>query len=169
VTISDCTFRYLGSNGIFVSKHARNIEIERNVFKLIEGTPMMLVGDPLYLHEKPWDRRFDEEFVSGVQIRNNVAHDLGLVEIQSCAVMLSICKDVTIEKNVFYNGPRGAVVLNDVFAGDFHIQQNVLFGFVQEVGFTIYVFSLFPVKAVYVSPTFLVIFSLYLATFNFYG
>ncbi|KAH9252029.1 hypothetical protein BASA81_010011 [Batrachochytrium salamandrivorans] len=131
VMVADCIFRNLGSNGLFISKYARRVNVLRNEFAFLEGSPMVLVGDPLYFAPEPWDRRNDVEHISGITIKYNLMHDLGLVEMQSCPILLSICANVLIEQNVMYNGPRGAVVLNDIYGGNIVVRRNVIFGFVQ--------------------------------------
>jgi hypothetical protein len=131
ILIADCVFTKLGSHAIFASNYVRNLQILRNNFYALDGSAIMLAGDPKFSTAQPWDRRFDPDYISTVLIRNNVISEIGLMEIQSAGIFGTLAKDIVIERNVIYNGPRAAVVFNDLFGGNLITRDNVMFNMVR--------------------------------------
>jgi len=130
IQIADCEFQYLGSNALFISNYGRNIDIVRNRFFALDQSGIVIAGDALFQSNQPWNRTNDAEYVSGVTITYNTGRNFGLSAFQTFAVYLSICKDITIENNVFYTGPRSAICYGDVFGGNYFIRKNLIFNFV---------------------------------------
>jgi len=127
--VQDNRFTWCGGNALFLFGHSRNISIERNDFYAIGSTAIALVGDPNFNAADPWKIT---DFPQTIRIYGNVASHLGLIVKQSAGTFLSIAKEVTQEENVFFNGPRGGVVINDGFGGGHEIRRNVVFQFVLE-------------------------------------
>jgi len=57
---------------------------------------------------------------------------IGIWGKQVGAIYQSITAESLIEKNVFFNGPRAGINVNDGFGGGHLIQDNLLFNFVRE-------------------------------------
>ena len=131
IHVADCEFENLGTHGIFLSNYARNVTIDRNSFYGLDATAVMLAGDAKLTHPRPWDRRFDQDHIAGVAIRYNIMRELGLMEIQSAGVFGTIAKDVLVERNIIFNGPRAAVVYNDLFGGNLVTKENIMFNMVR--------------------------------------
>lgn len=131
IHVSDCSFTNLGSNGIFVSKYARNVIIERNTLSILDGSGILVVGDPKYESPTPWDRTSDLDWPQAITVQNNWIHDIGLREFQAAGIFTSIAKQTLYTSNVIHDGPRAGIIFNDLFGGLHTTMNNILFNLVE--------------------------------------
>eukprot|EP00794_Sanderia_malayensis_P005521 gene5521-6206_t len=126
LTISGCTFTAPGGNGIFIGNYTRNATIADNYIALAGDNGIAVVGHTLYINGTNGDQP------RGTQILRNVIHDTGVWGKGTYSYSQSIACQSHIEGNVFFNGPRGSININDGFGGGNTITKNVLFNFVRE-------------------------------------
>ena len=122
-------FFWCAGNAVLLNKHIREVSVEYNEFWGIGASAIAVVGDPNFLAEEPWKI---QEYADKVRLYRNVAAEVGLIVKQSAATFVTIGKRITIEQNVFYDGPRGGIVFNDGFGGGHVVRRNVVFQFVLE-------------------------------------
>ena len=129
--VADNTFTYVGGNGVFLSRFIRRVRVQRNAFRGVGSSAIMVVGDPRYSSADPWNGNAPEH-VDTVLVSGNVASEVGVWVKQSSGVFLSIAKNILVENNVFYNGPRAGITLNDGYGGNNVFTRNVVFNQVRE-------------------------------------
>jgi hypothetical protein len=66
----------------------------------------------------------------GLTLQRNLAHELGLFVKQSGFYYHAMGANVSVLENVFFNGPRAGVNINDGFGGGHEISRNVGFNMV---------------------------------------
>ena len=66
----------------------------------------------------------------GLTLQRNLAHELGLFVKQAGFYYHAMSANVTAEENVFFNGPRAGINMNDGFGGGHDISRNVGFNLV---------------------------------------
>ncbi|KAH9258042.1 hypothetical protein BASA81_003605 [Batrachochytrium salamandrivorans] len=131
--VTNCQFRFLGGNGILVSRFARFVDIYRNDFQSLGSTAVLLVGDPLFASSDPYDRRVHTtNHVELVSVRENVMSELGLAVKQSSGIFIAISKSIMMERNVIFDCARAAITYNDAFGGNNTASKNVVFHTVLE-------------------------------------
>ena len=69
----------------------------------------------------------------GCQIVGNIVSEVGMWEKQSSAWFQAVTAQTNISGNVFYNGPRAAINVNDGFGGGDDIAYNLIFNMVRGV------------------------------------
>jgi len=131
VNVTDCTFAYLGGNGIFVSGYARDVALSYNSFFALGGTALLTVGNPKYYDAMPWDMTHEIRYPVNTVISHSWARNFGLAVAQSAAVFVSISYRTAVSHCVFHNGPRSGVNINDGFLGGQLISHTILFNLVQ--------------------------------------
>lgn len=125
-------FFYMGGNGIFVSRNARDLTIQRNHFNVTGSSAILLVGDPLFDSPTPFDRTRDSDFIERVIVSENMAHHIGIVVKQSAGVFLAITKSIVLERNTIFDCARAGIIINDGFGGNTTIAHNIVFNTVME-------------------------------------
>ncbi|KAH9262978.1 hypothetical protein BASA82_000001 [Batrachochytrium salamandrivorans] len=131
--VTNCQFRFLGGNGILVSRFARFVDIYRNDFQSLGSTAVLLVGDPLFASSDPYDRRVHTtNHVELVSVRENVMSELGLAVKQSSGIFIAISKSIMMERNIIFDCARAAITYNDAFGGNNTASKNVVFHTVLE-------------------------------------
>lgn len=65
---------------------------------------------------------------------NNVCHELGVFQLQSSCWFQAKTAQTTVVKNLFYNGPRAGINMNDGFGGGNRISQNVIWNQCRQSG-----------------------------------
>ena len=147
ITFNGCTFARLDGNAVMISGYNRNATISNNDFSYIGGNAIAAWG---YTNETKTDPGRP-----GVQIENapyagvdgtdgnhprytnvigNVAREVGLYEKQSSFFVQAKTAQSTISGNVFFNGPRAGVNMNDGFGGGDEISHNLVFSACRESG-----------------------------------
>lgn len=68
------------------------------------------------------------------EISHNMIHELGAFEKQSSMVFIAKSCGTYIHNNVFFNGPRAGINVNDGFCGGHRIHSNIIFNTCRESG-----------------------------------
>ena len=138
VRVSACNFRDLDGNGIFISKHAKDVHIVGNRFDFLTASAILVVGDPHYKRSSQvegaemWDMTNVRYFPDDVVIDGCFGAEFGIQLKQSAAVFVAISRRVRITNSVFFNGPRAGVAMNDGFGGEHLVEHNLMFNLVRE-------------------------------------
>lgn len=67
----------------------------------------------------------------GVQVLNNVVFENGVWGKQTYPFVQSRSCETNVNGNIFFNGPRAGININDGFGGGNEINNNLLFNFVR--------------------------------------
>ena len=67
-------------------------------------------------------------------ISNNIAREMGVFQKQSSFYFQATSCLVTVEKNIFFNGPRAGINVNDGFGGGNDVNTNLIFNMCRESG-----------------------------------
>eukprot|EP01083_Nonionella_stella_P003656 10523_1 len=135
--VKECHLTHLDGIGIFLTGYNRNTTIENNEFSWIGDSAMAAWGytsglDELLPGGGPDGR--DGNQPRFTMIRNNMVHEIGIWEKQSSMWFQATSAQTRLINNVFFNGPRAAVNVNDGFGGDNHMIGNLLMNTCRESG-----------------------------------
>jgi len=146
-TIHDCKMERLDGNGLMISGYNRNTTVTECDFAYIGATAIASWGytnetdtDPtrpgIVLENAPQAGvdMTDGEHPQFNRIQGCTAREVGLYEKQSSFYMQAKTVRSTITGNVFFNGPRAGINLNDGAGGGDEISHNLVFSTCRESG-----------------------------------
>lgn len=128
LSISQCLFIRLDGNALFLSGYNRNATIEQNEFVWIGDSAMASWG---YTTDN-YVNGTEGNFPRYTQVLYNFVHENGQYTKQTSAWMQAKTVQTYFEGNIFFNGPRAGININDGFGGGNELFQNVLFNQVRE-------------------------------------
>ena len=120
-TVESCTFTRNDGIGIMVSGFNRYATLQNNEFVWNGETAMAGWG---YTNNMDGTNGEQPRFT---RVLNNFVHEIGHYEKQSSAWFQAKTAQSLIQGNIFFNGPRAMINLNDGFGGATRIQDNLLF------------------------------------------
>ncbi|KAJ1447220.1 pectin lyase fold/virulence factor [Pelagophyceae sp. CCMP2097] len=146
-TVDGCAFDRLDGNGMMVSGYNRNATIKDSDFSFIGGTAIAAWG---YTNETKIDPGrpgvvnldypkagvdgTDGEHPRYTSVVGNTAREVGLYEKQASFFMQAKTAASTVSGNVFFNGPRAGINMNDGFGGGDEVSRNLVFSTCRESG-----------------------------------
>ena len=141
-----CAFENLGGNAVFISRHARRVEVCASEFNHLGASAVCVVGDPSsvrcpsYWHHhitNPSDLTpgpQGEAYPADCLISDNVMRNFGEVEKQTAGVLISMSEHITVDHNTVCLCPRAGICINDGTFGGHRISNNDVFATVLETG-----------------------------------
>ena len=129
IAIRRARFDQVDGNGAFLSRFARNCSITDSDFLRIGATAIAAVGAS---SRGMIDNSQNWEYPAYNVIRGNHVHTVGVWVKQSAAYFKALTRSNIIVDNVFHDGPRSGINLNDGFAGGDRLSGNLLFNYVKE-------------------------------------
>ena len=126
VNISNCLFYSPGGNGLLLNNYVRGAIIEENEFVWVGDNAIVAVGSTQLIDGT------DGNQPRGTKVIGNLVHEVGVFGKQVCAYVQSLACETELIGNVFFNGPRAGININDGFGGGNVLQNNLLFNFVRE-------------------------------------
>lgn len=154
-TVTDCSFEYLGGNGVFMSGYNRNNEVKNSQFVHVGESAVCFVGLPSAVRfYQTWDDReilgkdWDEmregmdlelgpktaDYPKNCVVENSIMHDFGDVGKQVAGIYISMSHKIRASHNTIYNCPRAGICINDGTWGGHIIEHNDIWETVQETG-----------------------------------
>jgi len=144
--LSDCEFRDLGGNAVFISRYNLNTVIKSNHFHRLGASAVCIVGDTSAVRSGSFEYK---EFIPYEQldqtpgpdnsryprqctIEDNLIHDIGQVEKQVAGVQIQIASEIIVRHNTIYRVPRSAINVGDGSFGGHVIEYNDAFETVLE-------------------------------------
>lgn len=147
ISVTNCIFDRLDGNAMMISGYNRNATIFNSDFSFIGGSAITSWGytnetrtDPgrpgVILENAPMAGvdGTDGEHPRHTHISGCTAREVGLYEKQSSFYMQAKTAHTTITHNVFFNGPRAGINMNDGFGGGDEISHNLVFSTCRESG-----------------------------------
>eukprot|EP01083_Nonionella_stella_P012567 35640_1 len=139
ITITDNLFTRLDGIAVSINRYNRNISIFKNEFAWIGDTVIAAMGDTTGVAFEDSRTEMGFDGTNGnqprfVNISLNYVHELGIWEKQSSFYFAAKSCDNLVYANVFYNGPRAGININDGFGGNTNISRNLLFNTCRESG-----------------------------------
>mmetsp|Transcript_5666 Transcript_5666/g.13013 ORF Transcript_5666/g.13013 Transcript_5666/m.13013 type:complete len:787 (+) Transcript_5666:23-2383(+) len=145
--IEGCTFDRLEGNAVMVSGYNRDATVQSSDFSFLGGNAVVAWG---YTNETNTDRGrpgvhlanapaagvdgTDGEHPVGTTVQNCSAREIGLYEKQSSFFVQAKTARSKVLSNVFFNGPRAGINMNDGFGGGDEIARNLVFSTCRESG-----------------------------------
>ena len=126
VNISNCLFYSPGGNGLLLNNYVRGAVIEENEFVWVGDNAIVAVGSAQLIDGT------DGNQPRGTKVIGNLVHEVGVFGKQVCAYVQALACETELIGNVFFNGPRAGININDGFGGGNVLQNNLLFNFVRE-------------------------------------
>jgi len=121
LTVNSCLFKRLDGNALMLSGYHRNATVSNSVFKWIGDSVMAAWGYTDGIDGTGGDQpRF-------TNIIGNMASEIGHFEKQASQWFQAKTAQTYIAKNIFFNGPRALININDGFGGGNEIVNNLLF------------------------------------------
>jgi len=135
-TIANCAMERNDGNAIMVSGHNTATTITANDIRWTGDSAIALWGrtDELGGNKSLFGMLADDDHPVAPQISHNLIHELGAFEKQSSHVFIAKSCGAVIHHNVFFNGPRAGINVNDGFCGGHSIYQNLIFNTCRESG-----------------------------------
>jgi hypothetical protein len=128
LNVSDCLFIRLDGNALFLSGYNRNATIQRNEFVWIGDSAMASWGTTIDNLVNGTDGNFPRY----TSVLYNFVHENGVWTKQTSAWMQAKTVQTYFEGNIFFNGPRAGININDGFGGGNELVSNLLFNQVRE-------------------------------------
>ncbi len=154
-SIEDCSFKYLGGNGVFMSAYNRNNEVKNCVFEHLGESAVCFVGLPSAVR---WYATWDDKEILGKDwnemrkgmdlepgpkspdypencvVENCIMHDFGDIGKQVAGVYISMSHKIRVSHNTIYNCPRAGICINDGTWGGHIIENCDIWETVRETG-----------------------------------
>lgn len=128
LSISDCTFSRIDGNAVFLSGYSRNASIARNEFVWLGGSGVASWGRTA--NNGPDATDGNQPY--GTAITDNICHEIGHYEKQSSCYFSGVSALANVSGNIFYNGPRAHININDGHGGGNVITRNMLWNSCRE-------------------------------------
>jgi len=124
--IANCTFERLDGNAVFLDSWNRDAAILGCQFSWIGNTAIAL-----------WGMTADADATAGTQpwrtrVEGNMCREVGIHEKQSSCFFQATSAATLLADNIFFNGPRALVNMNDHMAGGDEVARNLLFNSCRE-------------------------------------
>ncbi len=128
ITVEGNVFDSPGGNGLIVTGYARNVAVRGNEFKFVGDNVVVVLG-----------RADLMDATTGTQPRHTIIdghlmREFGIWGKQTCALGQSLGTQTTFVNNIFFNGPRAGININDGLGGGNLIKKNIGFNMVRETG-----------------------------------
>lgn len=137
-TVKDCSFERLDGNAVMFSKYNRNGSVLDSDFAYIGSTAVVAWGHTNETDGDNWPEAgvdgTDGNHPRGTTVQGNNVREVGLYEKQSSFFMQAKTAETTIAGNVFFNGPRAGINMNDGFGGGDRVLGNLVFSTCRESG-----------------------------------
>ena len=128
LTIKNCLFDSPGGNGLFLSNYVRGAVIDGNEFKFCGESGVVLMGSADLMDGTNGNQP------RGTKITGNYIHEFGIFGKQTAAFCQALSAQTNFSYNIFFNGPRAGVNVNDGFGGGNFFSRNLGFNLVRETG-----------------------------------
>lgn len=154
-SIEDCSFEYVGGNGVFMSAYNRNNVVRNCRFVHTGESAVCFVGSPAAVRfYQTWDDReidgkdwnemrenMDLEpgpkspaYPANCVVENSIMHDFGDFGKQVAGVYISMSHKIRVSHNTIYNCPRAGICINDGTWGGHIIEHCDIWETVRETG-----------------------------------
>jgi hypothetical protein len=129
-TVLGSLFINLGANGVAISGWNRGAAVVDSEFVWLGENAVVSAG----LSGGVFDNTFASGagYGEGPVVRRNLVHEVGLFVRQAGFYYQGMTANATVDGNVFFNGPRAGININDGFGGGHKISRNVGFNMVRE-------------------------------------
>ncbi len=148
ITFENCSFKNIGSNGIYIGGYGKGHRITGCRFLNIGSTAIQVAGSASAVYEPSfWENDMhadlpvhrtkvehpektgpaSEEYPRDVFIENNFIENVGIYEKQSSGINLSVCYNVKILHNTICKSARSNINVNDGTFGGHEIAYNDIF------------------------------------------
>jgi hypothetical protein len=121
-------FFSIGGNGVMLSGWNKGASVTDSEFQWVGESAVVSGGDPS-AHDCS---AIDAPVGEGLLLARNLAHELGLFVKQSGFLYSTMSANTSVLENVFFNGPRSGICLNDAMGGGHSITKNAAFNLVRE-------------------------------------
>ena len=154
-TVEDCSFEYLGGNGVFMSSYNRNNQVRACQFINVGESGVCFVGSPkavrFYqtwddseIYGKSWEEMREgmdlepgpktPDYPKECVVENCIMHDFGDIGKQVAGVYISMSHKIRVSHNTVYNCPRAGICINDGTWGGHIIEHCDIWETVRETG-----------------------------------
>ena len=137
VVVSNCTFLRLDNSAVFIGGFARGVVVEGSEFAWLGENGIVSVGDTAGAPVPGWgpDGSGGDQ-PRGTVVARNFAHELGIVNKQSCFYFQAVSSGAQIDGNVVFNGARHGIQYNDDFGEGSVLSNTVAFNLNRETADT---------------------------------
>lgn len=141
ISVRNCRFTETGGNAVMMSGYNEAHLIDRCEMKQIGASAVLIAGKEAAVHDPShWDGDDhktvikdltagpkSEDYPRNITVSNNEIFDLGLYEIQTSGVCMSISSRIHVQGNTIHRCPRAGVNINDGTFGGHLIEDNDIF------------------------------------------
>ena len=127
-SVMGSVFVNVGGNGVMVSGWNKGASITDSEFLWVGESAIVAGGDASHHDNSAPDALVGE----GLLLARNLGHEMGIFVKQAGFLYHTMSANTTVRSNVFFNGPRAGINLNDGFGGGHNVSRNVAFNLVRE-------------------------------------
>jgi hypothetical protein len=126
-SVVGCTFTRVGGNALFIGGFSRDASVQGSEFSFTGASAIVVagLGGSNVTAGSP-------DYPEGTVVSGNLGRELGVFVKQSGFLYSAISANSTVTGNVFFNGPRAGINVNDGFGGGHVISGNLGTNFVRE-------------------------------------
>ncbi|HEY0803910.1 MAG TPA: right-handed parallel beta-helix repeat-containing protein, partial [Pseudonocardiaceae bacterium] len=146
ITVMNSSFDQLGGNGVFMDGFNDGNVVSNSRFESDGASDVQVVGSPDAVRD--YSNNFHQtvlindttagpktnNYPRNVAIRNNLMENMGLFELQSSGVNISMSMNITVDGNTIDGSARACLNIEDGTWGGHLIQNNDIFNCVQHTG-----------------------------------
>ena len=126
--LDGCLFDRVGGTAVMLYGYIRGAVIDSNEFFSTGAHAIVSWGTSELVDGTTPDH------VEGTVVTNNLAHEIGIWEKQTCFWMQALTTGTILKNNIAFNGARALINFNDGFGGGNVVESNLLFNGVRETG-----------------------------------
>lgn len=126
LTINECEFRHLGGNGLLLRGWSRDARIVNSTFDHVGDSGIVTCGDVELADLSSLT------VPANTLIEGNIFSNVGVEIKQAGGLYSALSANHTVSRNLFFNGPRAGVNINDGAHGGHVFTENLFFNLVRE-------------------------------------
>jgi len=134
LAVEGCLLTHVDGNCLSVNGYHRNLSVTGSEFALVGESAIALWGfteqgrggGSVALPRGVGIDGTGGEQPRGTLIEGNIVREVGLVQKQASALFQATSCQTRVQRNVFYNGPRAMINLNDQFGGSNLVSGNLM-------------------------------------------
>jgi hypothetical protein len=126
LTINECVFHHLGGNGLLLRGWSRDAHIVNSTFDHVGDSGIVTCGDVELADLSSLT------VPANTLIEGNIFSNIGVEIKQAGGLYAALSANHTVSRNLFYNGPRAGININDGAHGGHKFTENLFFNLVRE-------------------------------------
>ena len=146
VDVRDSSFVQIGGNAVFIDGYNKGNVLDNNVFDQVGASAVVTAGAKSAVRspssfeqfQKTWPDLtpgpLTEDYPRDITVSNSLMTNLGIYELQTAGVQISVAQRISVLNNTIHDVPRAGINVNDGTWGGHRIARNAIWNTVQQTG-----------------------------------